>query len=308
MTTRSLSTPSAAGLAFGQSRFARWAAFTLRAADQVAPGLAARLAIHLFFTPLPTKRSSRGRVPPAWQLERLNTGREGFALLRLRSARPAAAGRPRVLLVHGWAGDALQMCPLAEALAGAGFEPILMDLPAHGRSVGWRCTMPQIVRSLFAAQARLGPLDAIVAHSMGAVASLHAMANGLHAQRLVALAPSSPPDSVLRWFGEAFGLRQPLLARMRARIETSEETALHQFEAPWLGARVKAPVLLVHDRADRLAPVSNSEVLLRALPAAQLCATEGLSHRRILGDARVIERVVAHVAALPTARTAAQAA
>jgi pimeloyl-ACP methyl ester carboxylesterase len=304
MTTRSLPTPSAAGLAFGQSRFARWAAFTLRAADQVAPALAARLAVNLFFTPLPTKLSSRGRVPPAWQLERFNTGREGFALMRLRSE----AGRPRVLLVHGWAGDALQMRPLAEALAGAGFEPILMDLPAHGRSVGWRCTMPQIVRSLFEAQSRLGPLAAIVAHSMGAVASLHAVAHGLRAQRLVALAPSSPPDSVLRWFGEAFGLRQPLLARMRTRIETSERMALHQFEAPWLGAHVKAPVLLVHDRADRLAPVTNSEALLRALPAAQLCATEGLSHRRILGDAQVIERVLAHVAASPVTRTAAQAA
>lgn len=292
MTTRSLPTPSAAGLAFGQSRLARGAALALRAADRLAPTLTARCAVHLFFTPLPTKLSSRRRVPPPWQLERPHTGREGFALLRLRTA---AVDRPRVLLVHGWAGDALQMRPLGEALAGAGFDPLLMDLPAHGRSAGWRCTMPQIVRSLFEAQSRAGPFDAVVAHSMGAVASLHAMAHGLRVQRLVALAPSSPPAAVLRWFGDAFNLRQALLARMRSRIETNEAMALDQFEAPWLGARVNAPVLLVHDRADRIAPVANSEALLRALPAAQLHATEGLSHRRILSDPAVIERALAHV-------------
>jgi pimeloyl-ACP methyl ester carboxylesterase len=294
MTTRSLPTPSAAGLAFGQSRLARAAAFALRAADRLAPALTARCAVQLFFTPLPTKLSSRRRVPPPWRLDRLHTGREGFALLHWQSA---AVDRPRVLLVHGWAGDALQMRPLGEALAGAGFEPVLMDLPAHGRSAGWRCTMPQIVRSLFEAESRFGPFDAIVAHSMGAVASLHAVAHGLRARRLVALAPSSPPASVLRWFGEAFGLRQALLSRMRTRIETHEAMALEQFEAPWLGLRVTAPVLLVHDRADRMAPVANAEALLRALPDAQLHATEGLSHRRILSDSAVVERALAHVVA-----------
>jgi pimeloyl-ACP methyl ester carboxylesterase len=303
MTSRSLPSASAAGLAFGQSRLARGAAVALRAADRLAPAWTARCAVALFFTPLPTKLSSRGPVPQPWQLSRLHTGREGFALLRLQTAEDDAADRPRVLLVHGWAGDALQMRPLGEALAGAGFEPVLMDLPAHGRSTGWRCTMPQIVRSLFEAESRLGPFDAVVAHSMGAVASLHAVAHGLHAHRLVALAPSSPPASVLRWFGDAFGLRQALLARMRARIESHEAMALEQFEAPWLGARVAAPVLLVHDRADRMAPFANAEALLRALPAAQLHATEGSSHRRMLSDPAVIARTLAHVSGAGTAVT-----
>jgi alpha-beta hydrolase superfamily lysophospholipase len=173
--------------------------------------------------PFPTKLSSRGRVPPQWQVERLNTGREQFTLLRSRTAEQEVKVRRRVLLVHGWAGDALQMRSLGEALGASGFEPVLMDLPAHGRSSGWRCTMPQIVRSLFEAQSRIGPFEAIVAHSMGAVASLHAMAHGLQARQLVALAPSSPPESVLRWFGEAFNLSHTLMANMRARIIKNEQ-------------------------------------------------------------------------------------
>jgi len=297
MTT--LSTPtSAAHLAFGQSRIARSIASTLRAAGQLAPDLAARLAVHLFFTPFPTKLSSRRQVPHAWCMDRLHTGRESFTLLHHGSSWLHPEGRPRVLLVHGWAGDALQMQPLGEALAAAGFEPTLMDFPSHGRSGGWRCTMPQMVRSLLEAQACMGPFDAIVAHSMGTIASLHAMATGLRIRRLVALAPSSSPESVLRWFGEAFGLKQDLLARMRVLIETQERTPLDQFEPQWLGARVAAPTLLVHDRGDRMAPFANSQALLNALPGAVFHPTEGLSHRRILSDPAVINRALEHLAPL----------
>lgn len=295
MTSRSLAVSSAA-LAFGQSRIARCAAFALRACDRVLPDLAARLAVGLFFTPLPTKLASRQRPPAAWQLDAQRGAHESFVLLRQRASRDDAAPRPRVLLVHGWAGDALQMLPLAQTLDAAGFDPVLMDLPAHGRSAGWRCTMPQIVRSLFHAQAACGPFDAVVAHSMGAVASLHAMAHGLQVRRLVALAPSATPQAVLRWFGDAFELPPTMLARMRSRIVAHEGMALEEFEPLWLGARVAAPVLLVHDRGDRMASFANSEALARSLPAACLQATVGLSHRRILADASVIERVMAHLA------------
>lgn len=295
---------SSATLAFGHSRAARWAASVLRAADQMAPHLAARLAVDLFFIPFPTKLSARRRLPPAWRQEPLQTAHERAVLLRYGPALPTIAP-PRVLLAHGWAGDALQMQPLGEALAGAGFEPVLLDLPAHGRSPGWRCTMPQIVGCLFEAQARLGPFEAVVAHSMGAVASLHAISLGLSARRLVALAPSSPPAAVLRWFGDAFELAPGLLARMRERIELHEGTAMEQFEASWFAPRMNAPVLLVHDRADRMAPFANSEALARALPRARLHPTEGLSHRRVLADPRVIDLALAHVAGGPAVAQAA---
>jgi pimeloyl-ACP methyl ester carboxylesterase len=302
MTTPAASA-SASTLAFGHSRMARWAAAALRATDQIAPDFAARLAVNLFFMPLPTKLASRRPLPPAWQPQPLQTGEEGAVLLRHRPLLQAAP-RQRVLLVHGWAGDALQMRPLAEAVAAAGYEPVLLDLPAHGRSTGWRCTMPQIVRSLFAAQACLGPFAAIIAHSMGSVACLHAMATGLGAPRLVALAPSSPPESVLNWFAEAFHLPPSLLARMRSRIETHESMKLEQFEPAWLGTRVRAPVLLMHDPADRMAPFANSQALARALPDARLHATEGLTHRRILADPQAIARAVAHLLPAPQARPA----
>ena len=47
-----------------------------------------------------------------------------------------AADTPKVLLVHGWGGHAGQMLALAQAVAAEGFTPVLLEMPAHGRSAG----------------------------------------------------------------------------------------------------------------------------------------------------------------------------
>jgi pimeloyl-ACP methyl ester carboxylesterase len=202
-----------------------------------------------------------------------------------------------VLLVHGWAGDALQMRPLGDALAAAGFAPVLLDFPAHGRSAAWRSTLPQFVRALWAASARLGPLHAVVAHSLGALAAGHAAASGLPVKRLALIAPSPPPGLFLHWFSGSFGLGAGLAERMGAAIERREGVPLQQFEPAWLGERLAQPTLLLHDEGDRVAPLAGSRALQQALPDARLATTSGLGHRRVLSDEAGIRLVVEHVRA-----------
>lgn len=262
--------------------------------QRLAPGFSARLAFRLFSTPLPLKWSTRRQLPAPWQAQPWEL--MGQRLSAWRHAEAAAApARPRVLLVHGWAGAARQMQALAETLWRAGFDPILLDMPAHGHSSGWRTHMPQFLQTLHAAGQRFGPLHGIVAHSLGALAASHAVARGLPAERLVLLACSAPPRQVLRWFGGIFGLREGVLQRIDARLVELGGVSLEAFEPAWLGARLRVPTLLVHDRQDRAAPLGFAEALQAALPAARLQLTEGLGHRRLLRDAAVQAAVSAHL-------------
>ena len=104
-----------------------------------APAAGTRLALRLFFTPLPTKAIARRRpVPAPWRAQRFPFEGGHVVLWRRPDVEAADRGRPVVLLVHGWAGDAMQMRPLGDALAQAGFAPLLLDFPGHGRSDGWR--------------------------------------------------------------------------------------------------------------------------------------------------------------------------
>jgi pimeloyl-ACP methyl ester carboxylesterase len=287
---------------YAGSRLARWMGCGMRAAHQLSPSLALRLAMRLFFTPLPSKLAARAKpVPAAWQPERLPF--EGGTMVLWRRAPAAHANafvntqpeRPKVLLVHGWAGDSMQLRTLGEALAADGFDPLLLDFPAHGRSDGWRSTLPQFVRALFAVQARVGRLHGLVAHSLGALAAAHAVGRGLAAERLVLVAPPIPPAMFMHGFMQSFGLGAPMARRMRELVQQREGVPLDQFEPAWLGRHVQRPTLLLHDRDDRIAPMAAAQALAQALPQARLQQTEALGHRRILGDAAVAAAVVAHL-------------
>lgn len=278
---------------FGGQRVVAAFGRALQALHRVAPRLGARAALRLFFTPLPSKRVARRvPVPAGWSLARWPFEGDDIAVYR-RDDLPA--DRPVVLFVHGWAGHGLQMRALADAVADAGGAPVLIDLPGHGRSSGWHATLPQFVRGLWAASARLGPLHGLVAHSMGALAAAHAVAHGLPVGRLALLATSPPPKLVLKWFTGGFGLGTPVGMRMRQLIEAREGIDFDHFEADALAGRLPAATLVVHDADDRAAPADLARRLADGVAGARWLGTRGLGHRRVLADAAVVREVAEHV-------------
>ncbi|HET7793355.1 MAG TPA: alpha/beta fold hydrolase [Rhizobacter sp.] len=280
--------------AFFAGGLARGLGLALRLSQRVAPAVATRVALRLFFTPLPLRLAARRRAVPApWRVEHWPFEQGTLAVYRREGV--DAATRPTVLLAHGWAGDAMQMLTLADAVAQAGLNPVLLDFPAHGRSPGWRATLPQFSRALWAASSRLGPLHAVVAHSLGAVAAAHATANGLPVQRLALLAPSPPPAQFLGWFGRSLGLGEGISQRMGTAIERVEGVPLGRFEPAWLGPRLALPTLVVRDEDDRISPPVVGQRLAQAIAAAQLVTTRGLGHRRMLADANVAAAVARHL-------------
>jgi len=70
----------------------------------------------------------------------------------------------------------------ASRLLKAGYTVLAMDLPAHGASAGQYSSIPQSARALREA---LGPLYAVIAHSMGAAILTEALYAGLAVQRAV---------------------------------------------------------------------------------------------------------------------------
>jgi pimeloyl-ACP methyl ester carboxylesterase len=261
----------------------------LHSLERVAPQTGARLALRLFLTP----RGARTPTPPAgWALDAIPF--EGRSLTVWRRAEPLPAAES-VLLVHGWAGDAAQMLPLADAVSAAGYNPLVVELPAHGRSRIPRSNGVQWSRALFVVSSRHGPWAAAIGHSLGALALAHALSFGLPARRAALIAVSPPPRLFMRWFAGVLGLSDQLAERMASQLERDEGADMRNFEPKWLGLRLAQPLLLVHDRDDRVAPRESSEVLAGVLADAELMRTEGLGHRRVLADASVLRRVVEFV-------------
>ena len=268
--------------------------FALAATQRVWPALAVRAAGRLFLTPLPPKwvhRSKRRGQDwgSGWRIERWPFDAASVTLY----SRPSAG--KVVLLVHGWGGHAGQLRALADNLAAQGMHPVIVDMPAHGRSAGMRATLPQFARVIDYVTARLGQqgstVHALVAHSLGGAAAAYAVGRSLPVEKLVLIAPAASPPAYTRMFAQVFGLSELTRGAMQRRIEAREGMLMAHFEAGACGPRIGVPTLVVHDRGDSVNPFADGEAYLAAVPGATLIATEGLGHRAILKDAGVLDSV-----------------
>ncbi len=251
-----------------------------------------RAACRLFLTPLPPKWLVRSKGwGHDWQVAQWP-----FEAASVTVYDHGGDG-PAVLLAHGWGGHAGQMKALAAGLVGAGMRPVIMEMPAHGRSAGLQSNLPQFARAIDYVVARLGesgrPVQALVAHSLGATAAGFAAARNLPVRRLVLVAPAASPPAYTRMFAHVFGLSERTRAGMQRRIEAREGVLMHHFEPAILGARVKLPTLVVHDHKDTINLFSDGAAYVDAIAGARMLSTEGLGHRAVLKDAAVVAQVVA---------------
>lgn len=294
MTHTSLQATTAYYNASPLTRVFRWG---LGASQRIWPALAVRAAYRLFGTPLPPKWLSRRRAwSPAWHREQWPFEDASLTLY----SRPIAPQGPVVLLVHGWGGHAGQMLALADTLAAQGMRPMIVEMPAHGRSRGSTSNLPQFARVIEYVSARLQQqghsVHGLVAHSLGANAGAYAASRGLPVNRLVLLAPPASPHEYTRLFAHVFGLSETTRAAMQRRVEAREGILMPQFEPAAVGPRIHLPTLVVHDRQDSINRFADGVAYSEAIGGARLVATEGLGHQKILKDTGVLQHVASFLA------------
>ena len=261
----------------------------LTVGSRLAPRVAARIAETLFFTP-PRARASKPGLPPGAHRRAIASPAGEVAVWSWGSG-------PAVYLLHGWGGRAEQLGALVAPLVARGFRVVALDAPAHGESAGRRSSGPQFARSLAAVAAQCGPAHAVVAHSLGAAATVFAMREGLDVGRLVFIGPPADPLTWVDRFARSLGLTPAALAEMRRQSERRLRARWSDLPLlPVRGLTDPPPLLVVHDRDDREVPWQDGAAIAAAWPGARRVDTVGLGHQRILRDAAVVQAVTEFVA------------
>jgi pimeloyl-ACP methyl ester carboxylesterase len=206
---------------------------------------------------------------------------------------------PLVVLVHGWQGAASQLRGLAEAVVAGGFRVALFDMPAHGEAPGWSTSGAEFIHLLTHVARELGPLHALIGHSLGGSVALKCAAQGLPMAGVVALAPIPSFEFVLRAHARAFGLAPKVREWLAQHFEA--RTRMKRSELDLASLELGVPALLVHDLLDRVVPSRHSRRLKLSWSSASLIETCGFGHRRVLTADLVAQEVVAFLASLPVA-------
>jgi pimeloyl-ACP methyl ester carboxylesterase len=263
---------------------------------QRCPRLGALLLAELFVAP-------RTRLAPLRPIAGAGV-RELFVGRRRVRVHTMGEG-PLVILVHGWQGGASQLVTLAESLRAAGFRVALFDMPAHGEAPGWSTSGVEFVTILEHVAAELGPVHAVIGHSLGGTAALLSLARGLRVAGAVAVAPMPSFEFALRSYARNFALSSAARALLERRLERRLGIRGEQFDLA--NVSLPAPALLVHDRLDRAIPWRQTRRLRERWPGVRLFETVGLGHNRVLDAEDVAHTIVEFLWALPGAGAASSA-
>ncbi|MEM6496085.1 MAG: alpha/beta fold hydrolase [Pseudomonadota bacterium] len=209
--------------------------------------------------------------------------------------------RANVLLVHGWSAEASFMSVFAHQLTKRGYRVVLFDFPAHGQSPGRRTTMINCAHSVRDVAEALGPIQFVVAHSLGGLATLLAGWGGqpmprpypFRAYACVSL-PNSFPELV-RGFASSISLSGSAQARLEQMLENYGGRKLEDFTSANLIGAIQRPALFVHCEDDDEIDIGNSERAAAGSSTAELKRFSGLGHRKILYAPPVVRAITSFV-------------
>lgn len=205
---------------------------------------------------------------------------------------------PLAVLMHGWSGSGSQYREFIEPLVTAGFTAVCFDAPEHGSDSGKPTHMLRFSATLLAIQRELGGFNTLVAHSLGAMASLHTQRLGLRFERAVLIAPQLDAEILFDGYRDLLRLRPPLARLTREMIGARLKELLDQAD-PWVVLRPDRLLgerpfrgLLVYDRRDPEVPIEHFQEILDHWKQGSAYETNGLGHNRILKNRAVIDAVV----------------
>lgn len=261
---------------------------SFHALGPVAPGLMAGVAEHLFRrTRRRPRREADGRLLASARRERSRLGGHQVAVYRWGSTGPIA------LLMHGWNGSTADMGAFVAPLQAAGYQVVGFDAPGHGASAGTSSSIFEVAAVAVALQERVGAVSGIVAHSFGGMCATYALRNGLSAERVVCIGAPADLGFLLDNFANLVAMPKPVMHRFRDRLEQRFGPDLWERLSSSVNARdLGIPALIIHDHEDRVVPLQQGRRLADAWPGAQLHATRGLGHSRVLRDAGTVALAV----------------
>lgn len=198
----------------------------------------------------------------------------------------------KVLLVHGWSGRGTQLFKIADALLKEGYATVSFDAPAHGKSPGNSSIMLEFIASIFELEKQFGPFEMAIGHSLGGMAVLNAVKSGFHTDKIVVIGSGDIVQDIIDDFIKKLQLKPEISIKLRDHFENKYDEAMDNYSAFKAAEAIEKPILVVHDENDYEVPVKAGINIHQHVKNGDLLLTQGLGHRKILGDPIVIQKLI----------------
>lgn len=257
----------------------------------LAPAFTLQRVADLFFAPARPNLSAE-------QSRMIAHGRPLQATVHGQTIRGWSWGQgPGILLAHGWNGCGIQLLGFITPLVRAGYTAIAFDAVGHGRSEGRTSSYFEYTDTLrlVVDPDRGFHIQGFVGHSLGAAALINTIDKVHLNLPAVLIAPPLRLRELLHDTLGQWGIPEPVYRTLIAQYESRFGYDLNRDDPLRLLGRLNAPVLIVHDRDDRMVPFRDSKTAAENNRHVRLHLTEGLGHKGVLTDPGVAAAALDHL-------------
>ncbi len=196
---------------------------------------------------------------------------------------------PATLFVHGWNDTHRIWRQYAQDFLSNTRPVLLMDLPGHGASKSKEYGGEASGKAVFDVCAAEAPIDTIIAHSFGCIATANALKTGATADYVILIAPP-----VLGW-AEAKrreGADPAALDKALEFVRASGGGELAPFDFAGALAGYDGKLLFIGSDADIGCPLDEISVLAAKLPGAGVHGVTDLDHRELCLHPDVLAKIL----------------
>jgi len=197
----------------------------------------------------------------------------------------------KILMVHGWSGRGTQMVKIADKMLELGYAIISFDAPAHGKSDGKTTIMTEFIASILEIEKQFGPFEFAIGHSLGGMSILNAIKQNLNVKKAIIIGSGDIIQDVIDDFIQKLQLKPKIGLLLKNHFEKKYNEPMENYSSSFSAKSVTIPVLIIHDKDDDDVALKAAHNIHKHLKNSTLMITEGLGHRKILGDTKVIETI-----------------
>ncbi|MGL2964906.1 alpha/beta fold hydrolase [Flavobacterium sp. RSB2_4_14] len=262
--------------------------FTAKLLEAISPKLATLFAAKLFTTPIKHKIPKR-----EWHMDSKSDKQTVWvpSIKKEIQVYCYGTGTKKVLLVHGWSGRGTQLFKIADEFVDLGYQVISFDAPSHGKSKGKTTIMTEFITSILEIELLFGPFEFAIGHSLGGMSILNAIKQKMNIKKAVIIGSGDMIQDILDDFVLKLELQPRISQMMKMYFEKKYGEPMENYAASVAAQSVKIPVLIIHDENDTDVAVKAAYNIHKYMENSELLITEGLGHRKILGDVNVIKKI-----------------
>ena len=194
------------------------------------------------------------------------------------------SGKKRILLVHGWEGQASSFYNLIDRLNSKEYTIYAFDAPSHGYSDRTKNSFIDFIQIMPELFNKFSP-HILITHSFGAVPATYSLSldKTLQIEKFIMFAPpnkfSDRVDDVIEISGISKKVKKPLINK----IETEFSLPFKTLNISNFIKRVNVEkALILHDLNDKVCSVQYSREIYKNWPVSQFEILEGTGHSKIL--------------------------